>query len=724
MKKTNKAKKKKKTHIPLRMNLLFFVVFLLFSVLILRLGFVQIVSGENYKREVEKTEDVTVDNPVPRGKIIDRYNRVVVDNEPLNSVTYTRLSTTKAQDKLEVAEKLSKMIKFSDKDLKKVTERDKKDFWILKHPKEAQKKVSAVEIKKLSNAEVYKLQLERVTDKEIKSVEKDLPLILIYSRMNAGYAMTQQSVKNQNVSNSEYAVVSEHLDELPGVETTTYWQRKNLYGQTLRSILGDVTSPSEGLPREQLDYFLSHGYSRNDQVGKSYIEQQYESMLIGQKAKVKNVTDKSGQVKETKTVFDGERGHDIVLTVDIQLQKVLEDVVTQKLMEYKTAKAGTQYLDRAFIVLMDPNTGDILAMVGKKYNKKTGKIDDYALGNINSAYEMGSAVKGATSLAGLDSGAISQYTRFPDTALKFRGTPPKKSSHSPYSAPNVREALEVSSNVFMWRTVIAIGNGHYGYDQPLHIDSNILSTMRNYYSQFGLGVKTGIDLPNETIGYRANKPPLGNVIDIGIGQLDTYTPLQMAQYVSTIANNGYRMQPHIVKEIRTPSDNPDEQGQLVYASQPTVLNRIVMSQKNIDVIKEGMRRVVVGTHGTSAKYYTGQYSRYSGLRNIVAAKTGTAETFVYGTGKANPPEVRNSTYVGFAPYNNPQIAFAAVAPAAYTPGYDNGLSKEIANEALYQYFKLRSEGQQKLEDANSNPGNELDSKPDPADTTSTNTAGN
>ena len=153
-----KKKKRRKSHVPFRVNLLFLTVFALFSVLILRLGLVQIVYGENYEREVEKTQDVTVSTPVPRGKMYDRYNRVIVDNTSLNTITYTRFQGNTAEERLRIAKKLATMIDVpyttnvidipenkKNKDAKnvvKITERDMKDYWIMLHPKEADQKIT------------------------------------------------------------------------------------------------------------------------------------------------------------------------------------------------------------------------------------------------------------------------------------------------------------------------------------------------------------------------------------------------------------------------------------------------------------------------------------------------------------------------------------------------------------------------------------------------------
>lgn len=124
--------------------------------------------------------------------------------------------------------------------------------------------------------------------------------------MEAGYANTPQIVKS-GVTNEEYAVVSEHLDELPGVDTTTYWDRSYPENSTLRTLLGNVSSANEGLPKDKVQYYLSRGYSRNDQVGTSYLEKQYEAQLSGQKEKVQYVTGDKGNLLDTIQVSKGER---------------------------------------------------------------------------------------------------------------------------------------------------------------------------------------------------------------------------------------------------------------------------------------------------------------------------------------------------------------------------------------------------------------------------------
>jgi penicillin-binding protein A len=687
-------KKKKKTHVPFRLNMLFFAVFVLFSMLILRLGIVQIVYGEDFKREIERTEDVTVNNPVPRGKMYDRNMKTIVDNTPSKAITYTKSQGTKTKEMLMVAERLAKLIsKDSEEDLKKVRERDKKDYWILTNEERAREKIlekewAQYDEKKLDDKALYNLQLDRITENELNELtNEDLEILAILREMISGYALSPQIVKKE-VTPEEFAIVSENLEMLPGVDTTTDWERKYSYDKTLRSILGKVSDSEKGLPKEKLEYYLARGYSRNDRVGLSYIEQQYEDVLHGQKAKVKNITDKGGNVLDTKVITDGQRGKDLVLTIDMDLQLAVEKIIEEELAKAKQ-QPRTGLLDRAFVVLMDPNTGEVLSLAGKQIVKdeETGKtvMQDFASGNFTTSYNVGSAVKGATILTGFNTGAISPGTQFYDTPIKIKGTNPKKSWKAGLGTLDDRNALKVSSNVYMFRTAINIGKGNYKYDQPLYLEPQAFDTMRNYFSQFGLGTRTGIDLPNEMVGFKGTEKRPGLLLDFAIGQYDTYTTLQLAQYVSTIANGGNRLQPRIVKEVREPVMKNNEVGPVLNELEPVILNKVDGKPEWFDRVQEGFRRVMQERGGTAyGAFYTADYKP--------AGKTGTAQAFYDGPKRKNydkPPEVMNLSLVAYAPYENPEIAMAVMVPWAYEGNQGHHANNDIGRRVLDTYFELK-----------------------------------
>ncbi|MGG1674471.1 peptidoglycan D,D-transpeptidase FtsI family protein [Neobacillus sp. NRS-1170] len=681
--------KKKKSHFPFRLNFLFFSVFLLFSILILRLGFVQIVYGENFKRDLERKEDITVSNPVPRGKMYDRDFKVIVDNIPKNAITFTNEGFSQ-NEMVETAEELAKLI---DKKTDKVTDRDQRDFWILKHPKRADDKITKkekelYEAKILTDSDLYKLKRDRITPLELKEINQDLEVLALYREFNSGYKYTPQIIKNENVTEQEIAAVSENLQSLPGVDTTTDWDRTYLFENTLRSVLGKVTKSDEGLPADRLDYYLAKGYSRNDRIGKSQLEMQYEDILHGYKSKVKNITDKTGNVIETQIITNGKKGNDLVLTIDMDLQMAVDKIIEEELWAAKQFP-GTSLTDRAYVVLMDPRNGEVLAMSGKKIerNQETGKVEmeDDALGTFTTTYNVGSAVKGATVLTGYKTGAISPGTIFDDAGLKIQATPLKK-SYAYLGKLNEINALKKSSNVYMFRTAIRIGNGHYEYDKPLKIDNTAFDTIRNSFASFGLGTRTGIDLPNEQTGVKGQSKLPGYLLDLVIGQYDTYSAMQLAQYVSTIANGGYRMQPHVVKQIREPVEGSNEPGAVVKDIQPLVLNTIDAKKMWMYRVQTGFRKVMQEPGGTAYKFF-------SGVTYAPAGKTGTAEAFYDGPLRSRfgkePPPVMNLSLVSYAPSVNPEVAMAVLVPWAYAGKEDNKANLKIGRRVLDMYFQMK-----------------------------------
>ncbi|MED4229441.1 penicillin-binding protein 2 [Neobacillus cucumis] len=671
--------------------MLFFSVFFLFSVLILRLGFVQIVYGENFKRDLERKEDITVSNPVPRGNIFDRNFHIIVDNVPKNAITFTNEGYSQS-DMLITAQKLAKFIV---KKTDMVTERDKRDYWMIKNPKLAEAKITDQERAlyandKLTDMDLYKLKLNRITAAELNQLtNEDIEVLAIYQEFSKGVKFIPVMVKNEGVTDKEMAVVSENLQSLPGVETTTDWDRSYAFQNTLRSVLGNVTKSGEGLPADQLEYYLARGYSRNDRVGKSQLEMQYEDVLHGNKSKTKNITDKAGNVIETHTVFAGNKGKDLVLSINMDLQMAVDKIIEEELWSAK-GKPGTRLTDRAYVVLMDPNTGEILTMSGKKLvrDSKTGRtvMTDDALGTFTTTYSVGSTVKGATILTGYKTGAISPNTYFDDRGLKIKDTPLKK-SYAYLGQLNEINALKKSSNVYMFHTAIRIGKGHYEYDKPLNFTNKMaFETIRNSFASFGLGTRTGIDLPNEQTGFKGQSKLPGYLLDLVIGQYDTYSAMQLAQYVSSIANGGYRMQPHIVKQIREPGRDGENIGPVLKEITPTVLNTIDAKKVWLKRVQLGFKKVMQEPGGTAYKFFKG--AEYS-----PAGKTGTAEAFYDGPLRSHfgkePPPVMNLSLISYAPSSHPEVAMAVLVPWAYDGKDDNRANLKIGRRVLDTYFKIK-----------------------------------
>lgn len=678
------------------------MVFLLFSALILRLGFVQIVYGDDYKNEVEKKEDVVISTSVPRGEMYDRTGKIIVSNVGKNAITYTNWKKYSAEEMRDTAEELAKIIKMdSDKDLKKISERDKKDYWILINPDEAKTKISEEDQKQLASK--YKddkkeyqkaydeLLRSRISETDLnKLTDLDMETLAIYREFQSGYFYTPHIVKNEGVTDKEIAIISENLERLPGVDTLRDWDREYEFGSTLKTILGNVSTSQRGVPAEEKDSYLAKGYSMNDRVGLSYLEKQYEDVLNGQKKKVKYIKDKTDDIVGSEILSNGSAGNDLVLTIDMDLQLEVEKIIEEELKKTKYGYAGTKYLDRAFVVLMDPHTGEILTMAGKQLgtDDESGKqiVNDFALGNITTSYNVGSVVKGAMVITGYKEGVLSPGTTIiNDSTMQIKGSNPFKSWKT---MGNINDliALKQSSNVFMAKTAIMIGKGKYAYMQPLNIDLDAYPKIRNSFSEFGLGVRTGIDLPNEMAGFKGaidpNQP--ANLMFLSIGQYDTYTNMQLAQYISTIANGGYRIQPHLVKEIRETSSEEGQLGPIIQEIQPKVLNKLDLEPGWMEQIQKGFR-MVMQPGGTGSVFAGASYSP--------AGKTGTAEAFYYDplNKQEEPPQVMNVSLITYAPSDNPEVAMAVMVPWVYTTNNGPSPNLTIGKRVMDKYFELKKE---------------------------------
>lgn len=681
---------KKKIHIPTRLNVLFFAIFLLFSALIIELGVVQIVKGEQYQKKMEQTVNRIAKVDSPRGIFFDRYGNIIVSNEYVATVTFTNRNNSN-EELIAVARKLNEFI---DIDTSKVTERDMKDYWIITHRAEANELVTKEEISELENIDLYQLQLDRINETQLAELtEEDIEIIAIRREFISGYAHTPQRVK-VGLSKEEEAKVIEHLSELPGIDVVRDSQRDYLYGSSLRSFFGSVGSIS----REEIDHYLTSGYDRNDLVGNSQLEKQYEEVLKGKKGSLEYVLDRSGNLVDTPIEIPGQRGNDLVLTIDMELQLALEEILESEVERVKSTK-GYAGVPAGYAMLIEPSTGEVLAVSGFKDNKDD-ELRRHDLGIIHSAFAMGSTVKGATLLMGFETGVAHPGKIINDQPIQLPGRSPF-SSHQTMGRIDDLTALERSSNIYMAEMALSLG-GTYNRSQGRWFRSSEFASiqeaenygfevMRYYYSQFGLGVKTGVDLPNESVGVidRVNQQ-IGNIMNFSIGQHDTYTTIQLAQYVSTIANGGYRIQPRLVNEILEPT-NTEEPGRVLKQMNPTVLNRVDMNEEYIEQVQEGFRRVVHGSRGTATSLKSKPY--------MVAAKTGTAQVYAtndegrYIRENGNLVEANNQTLIGYAPYDNPEVAFVVVFPEVKIDSRGTiGVGRpaiNVAGNALDVYFDLK-----------------------------------
>lgn len=659
-----------------RINILMLVIFLLCLVLIFRLGYLQIVKGDEYQEEIANEQYVEINQSVPRGEIYDRNGNLLVGNASKKAIYFTRHRNMSSSEIIEVADELSAYLDMETEDL---SLRDKQDYLIRMYPDEVGELMSD-EQTLLDNGNISQEQFnqelyQRITEEQISNIltDEDLNTVATYVEMVNARELNPVVVKSDGVTEEEFAEINESLDSLTGISTGMDWERDYPYGDTLRTVLGEVSSSEEGLPRELLDYYMARGYSRDDRVGKTYLEYQYENILRGKKEQVKFTTDKSGEIINREVAKPGEPGDNLYLTLDINLQLELESLAEHHLtslrnmaeeIQQRNNRTGEidytiipEYLDTVVLVVQDPNNGDILAMVGKQLDE-AGNIVDYHYGALTSTYTVGSSVKGATVATGYQNDAIQPGEMLIDEPLNFAGSSQNVSSffnRSGQVSIDDQEALMVSSNVYMMKTALRIAGLEYydGMSLPTDI-SEAANTLRNGLNQFGLGVSTGIDLPNEAIGLGpdlSNSP--GSYLNLSIGQYDTYSALQLSQYVSTIANGGNRVGLHMAKEVREGDAN--ENGAVLQSFSGQVLNTIRFSPAELSQIQAGFYDVF-NTHDTSTDRYGTGWDAYHELEPKAAGKTGTAEA------NYNGDDVLNQTYTGYAPADEPQMAFSIIFP--------------------------------------------------------------
>ena len=676
-------KKKKKSHIPFRLNLLFLIVFFSFIALISRLAYIQLVKGDEFVALVQRTETTTAKKSVPRGSIYDSQGRILVGNKPKLAINYTRPADVKASTMLEIAKKLTTLISVDASELK---ERDLKDYWVATNPDKVDSLLTADEKKRiakenLSTSQTYEMQLEHIPADALNYSDAEKQVIAIFTKMNSAYALSTVTLKNEGVTEQEVAKISERLGELRGVDVDSDWDREYPMGDMLKTILGTVSSEKTGLPSDKVKSLLAQGYSLNDRVGTSYLEEQYETVLSGTKTVVKSQTNTKGEVVNTTETYPGKGGSNLVLTIDTEFQKKIEEIA-KKSVEEMTDPAA----DRVYIVVMNPKNGDILGITGKKKkfdeNFHSTGVEDDALGAINNSFGMGSVVKPATVLSGYMDGAITlDDNTIVDEPIEFEASKPKSSWFNRNGKMELTDldALERSSNVYMIKLAMKMG-GQTTYEKGgrLNINLSLFDKLREYYAQFGLGVRTGIDLPNEGKGYNGGTADAFSALDFAFGQFDLYTPLQLAQYMSTIANGGTRIAPRLVKEIHETSPSGGI-GNLEDVVPTKIMNSIQVSKEILDHIKEGLYRVTHGENGTSAT----TFRTYSPQ---VAGKTGTTEAFYSGPNPAYKNEaVENSSFISYAPYDNPEIVVAVVAPY-FKDGSPSDYAAKVAKQVYDAYF--------------------------------------
>ena len=681
MKKLNKPKRKiNYDKIENNRFIIFFVVILfLFGLVTIRIINVMLVNEEKFSEQLSVLTYTEVSGASsPRGRIYDRNYNILVDNKSLKTITYQKKKGTTNLDMIESATQIATHLEI---DYSKLTERAKREFYFAKNKEECDKLVTKEEQEKvkqhkLSQRELEELKLTRIPSEKLNFSEEEQKIAYIYYLMNKGYTYEEKIIKS-DANDKEYAYVSENNSILNGFNTKIDWERVYPYGETFKSMLGKVSSSTQGIPAELKDYYLEKGYSLNDRVGLSYIEKQYEEYLRGEKSLYKVVNS-----HETKLLKEGSRGKDIVLSIDINLQQEVERILGEQIKHAKS-EANTEFYDHSSVIIQEPNTGEILAMAGKRI--VNGEIVDNTTSLLISPITPGSVVKGASMLVGYNEGAVKIGEKMLDECVKVAGVSEKCSSVNNLGVINDITALAKSSNVYQFKIAIRVNGQEYRRGMKLNFNQKSFDTYRDMYHSFGLGVKTEIDLPVESNGYGAKKDKAsGNLLDFVMGQYEAYTPIQLSQYISTIANGGERLAPHLLKEVHS-SSSTDEIGKLETTVERKVLNKINTTEEYMKRVKEGFIAVLNSQGGYGVGYMD---------KNMKpAGKTGTSRSFIdTNNDDVIDTETITSSFIGYAPYDNPKMSIIVTSPDSSHPNSSTNfaslVTSRITREVTSKYTEM------------------------------------
>ena len=631
------------------------IIYFSYFIIIGRLFYLQIIERDYYiKKLLNKTNKIVYEDTSLRGRIYDKNNNLLVDNGLVLTIIYQKEENI---DEIKLAYEVSKKIEL---DYHKLSLSYLKDYYLLEHDNvinnRIDSKIKDKYLKKIINKEeYYKIKKELVNEDDLSIYnDTDKKAIYLYYLMHNGYSYMEKIIK-ENCSIEEFMYFSENSHNLHGFKTKYTYGRIYPYGDTFKSVLGNVGS----IPFEKKDYYLSRDYSINDKVGLSNLEFIYDNELRSSKRiyLIKN--------NEKILIKDSIPGNDLILTIDINLQKMVDDILVSEVRKAKKAY-NTKYYQHSYVLITD-TMGKILSMNGKEI--VNDKIVDFPMGNITDTVTAGSVVKAASMIVGYDTGAIKIGEVMRDECIKIKDTPKKCSI---YNMGNINDinALAFSSNVYQFKTAIKVGGGKYQYNKSLKINEKAFDIYRDYFKRFGLGVNTGIEFPNESRGYKGSNKEAGLLLNFAIGQYDTYTNIQLNQYISTIAQDGNRYKMHLLDKIIKKND--------IYQVEDIILNNIDVPKEYLNRVKKGLKAVT--SYGSGKSYVNIESS----------GKTGTSESFYDSNhdGKIDK-ETISTNFVMFAPSVNPKVAISINSPNISIPsnGYIYQINKNVIKKITDNIYK-------------------------------------
>lgn len=688
-----KTKQKARSNLNLRFNILTVCTYFIGIVLIIQLFNLQIVHGAEYREEsnTRLTRETTLE--AARGEILDRTGTALVTNSTKFSV---ELYKTKIDDNelntsiLNIVNLLEKyQVEYADSFPISIN-----PFQFTISDETLAKWKKTYDLDENISAEQAFYEFKDKYDIENTDITEIRKIIAIrYEITTTGYSSTKALTIADDIPREAVAEFSESSDKFPGINIVTEPVREYTSGTLASHILGYASTISAEEYATRKDT-----YDQNDIIGKTGIEYVFEEYLKGQDGTKQIDMAVDGTITAEYTAEEAIAGSDVVLTIDANLQKITEQALEANIKKIASGGFGTAYDTNAgSCVVMNVKTGEILAMASyPNYDPadfvggiSTDKWNQYNTDSakplmnkaVQNSYAPGSIFKMVTAIAGLESGAITRTEKINDTGqyIKYGEKWPcwyYTDYHVGHGRLNVSQAIERSCNYFFYETGDRMG----------------IETLAKYARYFGLGVKTGVELPSETSGAMATPEyaqtvgvtwTKGQTINASIGQgLDNFSPLQMAKYISMLANGGKNIDVTIVKSI-IKSDGTEASTEEInnFVNQKLGLGDntsedLTIHQENLDAILEGMRSVTSDTTGTA-------YVRFQDFGISVGGKTGSAEA-----GKdENQKDIVHAWFAGFAPFEDPEIAVVVMVENG---GHGN-YTAEVARDVMGEYFGMNTQ---------------------------------
>ena len=663
--------------------LLFIAVFAVFAG---RMANLQLVQGSTYRAESNAVSQRTVSVSAARGGIVDRYGTPLVENHQgyalvFDGAYFPPASEQEERDKIIISliRKLEASGEGWNNTLPLEIDADGKPAFMADRDSDI-KKIKREDLLNLNDyataqncfdALVSRYKLEEYTPEEALKIGS-----VCLAMKEIGFGISTPYTFADDVSERTVAAIKENSVFYRGVDVEVVPYRDYTDGTIAPHLLGTVGFINAEEYAEKKD----EGYSITDSIGKSGIEYAMEAYLRG-KPGIKTVyTDASGNVTGSEITKDPEQGNTVVLTIDSGLQKVAQEALAQAMNDYAVEK-GNMVTPAGAVVAIDCNTGEILCSASYPTYNIANYYDNYSelsqrdgdpLWNraLQSSYAPGSTMKPSVACAALETGLIDEnYTVYCSGKYTYLGQEFKcEQAHaSPYV--NVVHAIQESCNTFFYEVGKNLG----------------ITKMNEYHVLFGFGQKTGVEV-SEAAGildspeYREslNQPWLpGYTVQSAIGQAgNLVSPVQLCNYCATIANGGTRYSVHLVKSVLK-YDN----SRVVIEKTPEIVNKVGLSQKTLDLVREGMHRLC--KIGYCRKYF-------SHLKRSIdpSGKTGTSQEYRKINGKST--KINNGFFISFAPYDEPKIAVAVVGE-----GMTSGTYVAPVAAAIYEYYF--SEGEEPVE---------------------------